>query len=586
MPINVTDFDNMIRGFMINTITKKYPSLDTSPNSGFDDYFTKPMISIFRPVVENVNKLELLMNLGKADYMTEEELDTIGESNYLITRNPGQQALTTLTLSFTNISETQNLVIPAGLLFQTDSGLTYETTERVELTPPELYTMYNPSKMAYDVDILIRAIDVGIEYNVAENQIVKPVVKFNPNLLSVTNKAPVTSGIDKESNASYAERMRSTYMSHHIGTSPGYIQHIYDAFNEVQDVYVAGYKDPFMTRDTINIIDPITSEIRQVVDTHGNALHIGGKVDVYIKGCIYETEETIISLNSNYLILGQKTGLIDLTSITATNITDGSKSVLIADKLDVDGKCVIKLENTSDRSFDSTIVSKIAIAYKYTDDAVTHNQIDTFNVGITKSELSCPFKDIISLQNSDDTQFYNHTNYTIEQVGDIGTSTEDTYITLIGLDNVPNGTPIIIKYSVNSTLKNLRDMFEDAENRIVTTDIVIREANPIFVNLAFKIKMKDSYVFDDIKRSYIDGCLNDFFAQCQLGAEVQESDIIGWIYRDDNVMTFIDYIVLPFTSFYVTDTPSAPIESIRDDTYLAVNAISYPVLNKAIITAI
>jgi hypothetical protein len=51
-------------------------------------------------------------------------------------------------------------------------------------------------------------------------------------------------------------------------------------------------------------------------------------------------------------------------------------------------------------------------------------------------------------------------------------------------------------------------------------------------------------------------------------------------------MQILDYIVLPFASFYATDTPDDTMEQRRDGTYLFINKIQYPVLNKAIIESV
>jgi hypothetical protein len=560
---------------MIAKIKAQFPNLDTSEQSVFTDLFINPMKALFQPVVAELNGMEIRDNLDNAEYMTEDELDKIGVGNYLIARNVGQESTATVTLSFATISNIDNLVIPAGIIFSTPSGLNFQLSERKEFTPTELYTMYNPQTMQYDVEVTVTAMDVGSKYNVAEGQINKCESVFNNSLVAVINKSPATGGTDKESNVDYAARMREYYVSRHLGTPYGYRQFIFENFPEVEDVYISGYGDKYMERDQLMSYNPETTEI--------TSKHIGGKVDVYLKGSNFRTSTTTLQLNSNNMILSAKLSNIVSESIRVVNDTDQSKIVVWNVTPNADGNAVVKMINTGDQSFDSSIVNNISVRYKITAaDSTIVDKVEYFNVGISAAELDQPFKDILNVQDVSTGLTYNDIKYySIVQSGIIGTSQEENQFTFSGLmEDIPNGHMFSVSYTINDTINSLDKVFNMEENRIVTTDILFKEAEVSFINLSFKVKLKDGKKLDSITRNTIQTSLAEFFKQCKLGQQVQESDIVAWLYNDENTSAIIDFVSLPFISFYVAEDPQLPIAERRDNTYLNMEGIQYPVLNK------
>lgn len=83
--------------------------------------------------------------------------------------------------------------IPAGTLFSTSSGLTFESTETVYITD--------------EGEVSICAADMGSLYNVAENTVTRFPVTVQ-GLTAVTNPKAVTGGADRESDESLRERYR------------------------------------------------------------------------------------------------------------------------------------------------------------------------------------------------------------------------------------------------------------------------------------------------------------------------------------------------------------------------------------------
>ena len=253
------------------------------------------------------------------------------------------------------------------------------------------------------------------------NRITKLDTPFNNKLVSVTNPNSFTGGIDKESNSDYAERIKQFYMSRTLDTISGYERAIRDNFEEVVDLYVAGKDDPYMTRDLITIVDPNDNNTFKTV-------HIGGKTDIYVLGCIYNTiEEKIIAPENGDITL----------------------------------------------------------------------------------DLICPLKEIVSIENVTQSVVYS-INVADQNVYEIITHSEDyeehssrEQKTLKIIEPTINpGDEIRVVYKNVQTIIDLNDYFNLQENRIVTSDVLFKEARSQPVNIAVTVKMKPDQDFTSTVRLY------------------------------------------------------------------------------------
>jgi hypothetical protein len=457
MAVNVTNIDGIARAFVIANFHKQYPDLDITENSAFDDLFIKPTVAELIPIIEEFNSMEMKSNLKKnAEYMTEDELDAVIEGNYFIKRNLGTKATTLLTLSFANVLEGETIIIPAGITFQTSDSLQFQTVNRTSYTYSEMLPLYNLSTSNYDLPVAVEAVDVGTDYNVSAGSIISCLVLFNSNMVSVTNLLNVSDGTDKESNIDYADRAESFYISRQLGTKPGYESFIKDNFKEVEDVCVIGYKDPQMERDTIKVYNPETS---QYVDKH-----IGGAVDIYIKGYIYDTETAKVILHTNLFLLSQNYDSIAADSVSALNNTDGTKTPVILSKasytLNGQNKMAVVLDNTGEQSFSASADSQIYITYNYLDDeGATKSQVDSFIVGDAIAVIETPVKEVLSLKDGSGALISDiSTHYELIKSGITDTTQEVCSIKLIDFDSIPNGSEITVDYTINYTLKSMGEV--------------------------------------------------------------------------------------------------------------------------------
>lgn len=595
MVVDILDYDGLIRGYILDVVRSYYPDMDTSENSPFDDLFIKPMIELLRPFLNKLSRMELKTNLSNAQYLTEGEMNEVGEGNYFTVRNKGSAASTMLTLVFANLNlkdEDFYIKIPTGAIFTTTSGLEFQTKSTIVLNSEAMQNAYNKKKFVYEIDIPITAIEIGSKYNVSAGDIIICKTYFSSSLVSCVNKVNVTDGKDQESNIKYADRIRDFYLSRQLGTDPGYKRFVMDIFEEVTDVYVSGFKDPYMKRDFVKIYNEETKEIIPK--------HIGGCVDLYLKGCVYDSNKVSVKLNNNIILLDcafEK--LTDIknpeNSIKIYNLTDGSKQVKIKEISAVTeneffgentGKVKVVINNKDNISYQDNIINDMKIIYSYISDDKRIDDERLFNVGITKELLASPVISIDSLTDVAGNILDSiNERVQLDKKGEIGTTSEESFVVIKNCDEYFNGMPITITYTSNKTLRILKDTLEVKNNRIITADIIGKEANPVPVNVQFNFKVSSIYRNMDkkIMETRIKSSVNSFFKQYKMGDMIEESDLVAWLYTDPSLKDTIQYVELPFKVFYIPKNPDEDIpmdgSQLSSDGVLAIQKIEYPILN-------
>ena len=268
MANNLTSIQQIVYDRIIGTLRRRLPNLNTNDNTLFSDLFIRPMVELMAEEYELLNSIVLQQSLKDASNMTDQQMDTLG-ARYFLTRRSGSQAtgVVVLELSDLPIRNTGNEVftVNAGITTTSSNGLTFISTETINITRGNSINYYNTSTKRFEIPIRFRSVNAGVSYNIDSNLITSiniPVV----NLLSVSNPNPFTGGTDNEANAQFATRIRNHYAAPNLGTVRGYQRFIEENFPLVKQVLVVGFGDPLMLRDRIN------------------TAHWGSKVDLYIKG--------------------------------------------------------------------------------------------------------------------------------------------------------------------------------------------------------------------------------------------------------------------------------------------------------------
>jgi len=187
--------------------------------------------------------------------------------NYGVTRSGAAPSLVNQTFYSTTLP-TQDLVVSQGAIVSSSTNSaapSFVTKGQVTMSASNAQAYYNPITKRYEIQIQMLAQTPGSAGNVPAGTL--DTVNSGANGFQTINTTSADYGDDQGSNLSVAEESMNSLSSLDTGTAGGY-QKTALATSGVLQVAVILSGDPFMERD----YDPIRMK------------HIGGKVDVYVKG--------------------------------------------------------------------------------------------------------------------------------------------------------------------------------------------------------------------------------------------------------------------------------------------------------------
>jgi len=586
MSYNVSDLESTLRTYLLTKVKSNFPLLDVTTNSVFDDTYIKPTVAALLPFVQRVNTIDLMQDLSNADAWPEDDLDSFGLNNYGIPRSAGVAATSTVTIYYSRVSDTNYTVIPISTSFSDSTGLVFKTTQKYSFSPAEMQANYDVSLLLYTATVAVTATAVGTDYNLPANQITVYPSTLSSYIDYVTNLSSITNGEDKETNLVYATRLKTYYVSRNLGTVPGYKADIKNLIPAIEDIKVVCKGDTFMTRDIISVL----------INAVATDIHIGGKVDIYLKGSQYDQVTASVTINSGKLPLSVAYSKINQGTLTVTNVDHPALTVTHS-LLNTSDVAYLIITNTGQTSYSLTATDTIVVSY-HTNDTIPVQTTDTFECGLSKISLDTPLMSVVSVTDSVDTSiiYAETTNYIIGRTdlnGNVINSTstyykssqEEATLTFVDGHTVINGTTAICTYIVNSAVKTLATHYETDQDRIATTDLLIMESPECPINIAFEFKSINSQALTTVRKAQIQTAIANYIGGLSIGDSINESDIVNALYANSTVSAYMYYVKLPFASFYTpTDITAAITATHVAASTIAPTAIQHIVLNKISIT--
>lgn len=648
--MSLTDFENTIRLYIAKKLQEEFPELSANPGDPLSDLFINPLVSVLKPFIDVINRVDLVQDLSNAELMTEEELNTIGENNYGIKRRPGFRASGYVYVEM-DFEVVTGLTVIGPLVVSKPSGQRYtssdvtiikftenDTVQFSGTVVPGLAADYlNPSTGKYEFPVYVEAEAPGPEYNAEIGEI--SVLETNYPLINdtVTNKEAFVNGESMESNSVYAERLKRNFFTKHLGTASGYRSYVLENFNVVQDVYVSGYGNPAMDRDAVLVRENgvITKK------------HIGGKVDLYLKGSSYSTHDQFIYFISDRVRL-ENPRLKSNSTVAVKNLSDPTLT-------DLQFRVIYENEDTQTGWVDVQVLpglsgiaplsgDELEIRYiSYVDDTESDTMVYTQSLYYNSPRVRInkpPYKGAVGLFNEttgedvgllgvldevrifpiiergncpsqegllsnqillDPTQmvlsegYYDNTS--IEIVNGTGggqvrtivscdhltgictvdsgwttapdattkyviraatykeNSSQDTVDVILdsGIATLNQGDLVKLSYVYNKTVQDVQHNIDFTENRIITTDVLVREAKPIYLYLGLQIYCKKGKTITNNEKLLISSLIEESIGAVNFDGELQLSDIISRMYREPSISDFMDFIQLPVV-FFKSDT--------------------------------
>lgn len=235
------------------------------------------MTGVSIPVPSSTYKTNLKSALSTTDNAAVQVfIDSAFESlalNFGVKRGGLRQASVRQTF-WTKTKPVRDLIVQQGAVVtasQVPSAPRFISRGQVTLPAASAAAYYNPDAGRYEIQVLMVAETPGAAGNVPANSL--DTVSSGARGLSTVNETAADYGLDRDSNLALAENAMRAMSSVDTGTSGGY-ERVAASTPGVFETRIVRSGDPFMMRDW----DPVRKK------------HIGGKVDVYVKGTSERTE--------------------------------------------------------------------------------------------------------------------------------------------------------------------------------------------------------------------------------------------------------------------------------------------------------
>jgi uncharacterized phage protein gp47/JayE len=310
------------------------PDLDTKPGTVARDLFVDGPASVISVLY---NELSAVSSQQSLRLVIGSDLDKLAK-NFGLGRKQSTPATGVALLTFSAI--TSNININRGDKVIASNGYSYTVTAGTSVTPAAAnFYRSIASKFRdqldlagisdeYAVEVTVVSSTAGTAGNIGTYSLNRTTI---PGVSNVTNVVSFAGGTDQESDASFRNRILSSFSGSSVGTALGYLN-VALGTTGVSDAYIVQPGDPLMTRDG-TVVKVSTDGTRTIV-SEGS----GGKVDVVILGSnLIENKDTFIykdkSNNNdptsvkNDIVLGQIAADVNKT-INRKRIDDIKNGVL------------------------------------------------------------------------------------------------------------------------------------------------------------------------------------------------------------------------------------------------------------------
>lgn len=472
--------------------------IDTRDNSGVGDILIKPQNAILQPFADELVRVDTNQSLLNGETMTETDLDAL-IANIFLTRRPGSKARGQVRIYF---SDPTSVSVPLGSEFTSADGQSFFSLADVTITANQMSV--NKDGDFYYVDILVQAETVGEAGNIAVGSIVD-FVGGPSTILKVDNLSIFSGGTDREENAALTARAKSAITVRDLVSKPAIQTVLLENFDSLRDLRVVGYGDPEMERDFL-IGNNLTLGLFPPVDLLGSTVgvHIGGKVDIYIR---------VVTLSEESIRID------DMKEITILRPKDGYDSTV----------------DPANVKYLSTVKRPIV-------DFLELQEVDP----VTGDAIGSPLTE--------------GTQYTIA----VDNKTvrfsprERLRITLLDLSFV--GSSFTLGYRHSPETVTIQQFVDSDEHRVVTADLLTKFTNPAFVDLSIAYTLGPAAtITNDEMAAKIAAFLNDL----EVGARLEASDLVDLMY--DNGATFVE---LPFTISVEVSNSDGTTDELSDENFV------------------
>lgn len=241
-----------VQEFILARLQDEYPNADyRSPGSALRDLFVSPLVMLLEPLRAEIDFLRKQRSINDVTTLTEDELDAILENVFAL-RKDGTYSLAVVRLYF---STARAFSVDGSVIFSTDAGVEFLPQQPLNF----LANQFNRTGNLYYVDVPVRSVLASAGSNVAIGEI--RFVRNIEGVVRVTNLAPSTGGVTRETNDEFAVRAERAISERSLNTQRGVETSIRNTFEDIVSVDVVGYGDPEMQRDILQGTSSVEVEL-------------------------------------------------------------------------------------------------------------------------------------------------------------------------------------------------------------------------------------------------------------------------------------------------------------------------------------
>lgn len=477
---------------LITYILRQNQKIDVSPGQVIRDVAINAPANEMANLYSNIEQIRNAQSILNANIMSTQDMNNL-VANFGITRKTATPSQGTVVF-YTPTQPISDFEIPAGTVVATSPNnnnpqINFVTLNNVNFVAAFESSYYNSNTGNWEITANIQAQQGGTIGNVGPftiNQVLNFDLPFK-----VMNTIAITGGTDQENNQDLAIRTINSFLGNNKGTRNGYLGTILSQPN-VLDALVQGPGDPLMVRD-------------------GNQ---GGKVDIWtLTNNLSATE-----LNPNN------------TPSLSFSWNNNAESLLNYEfrfpnlPVDVDSSLLLT--------------------------ATTGPVNPLINVVLYESRNPAPSG--IAYINEGD---YHYTFYKANDLDTAHSVEANDYIvwnptTMEQLRSYPSGLNVSntlqvdVDYSYDKTINDLQTIIDDPNNRIITADVLIKQAIKVTIDVQLNVNLDPSYSSTPNTQTQtvnsIITALTNYINSVKMGTRLQESDIVQVAHN----VTGVDNVVL------------------------------------------
>jgi hypothetical protein len=466
-----------VKDYLKQKIKEVDPLIDTRDNNGLGDLLIKPITAILQPVADEIIRIANNQSLLNAASMNETELDEL-VANIFVTRKQGSKARGEVRIFFV---DPVAITIPAASEFLTSEGVRFFSVSDVTITANQM--SLNKDGDFYYVDTLLEAENVGLDGNIGPGG----VVDFpggTSTLARVENPATFTGGADKETNTALVERAAEAITVRDLVSKPAIKTVLLQEFDFIRDIRVIGYGDPEMERDFL-IGDNLELGLFPPVDLLDSSpgLHIGGKVDIYIRS-VTLTEESVRIDNLKQLV-------------------------------------ILRPKDAYDPVIDPFNMQYVSTVKRPLVDIVSIQPVDV----VTGDPIGTPLIPTLDYDFVVDNKTVRFSNRERNR--------------LVIYNGLLLGGSLVMTYRHSPDVVTVQGFMDSEDRRVVTADLLSKFSTPAFVDIGLVVTLGEA---SEVTAADLLALLITYINDLKVGSRLEVSDLVDLMY--DNGCTFVQ---LPIT---------------------------------------